>query len=76
VLWLRSYDDNYGCWDWQAIGCVPKKDVSQRQAAAFLLMEMWKHEISDGGLDQFHWINENEYLSVAELMAIARAVWT
>ena len=76
VLWLRSYDDNYGCWDWQAIGCVPKKGVSQRQAATFLLMEMWKHEISDGGLDQFHWINENEYLSVAELMAIARAIWT
>ena len=29
----------------------------------------------DGNLDHFHWINAGAYLSVAEVMAIAREVW-
>jgi micrococcal nuclease len=38
-------------------------------------MEFWKEQLEDGDLDQFHWINESAYLSVADLMSIAREVW-
>ena len=34
-------------------------------------MALWKVE----DCDKFHWINEEGYLSVAELEAIAREVW-
>ena len=41
----------------------------------YLLLELWKHEVREFDLDQFHWINEGVYITVAELMAIAREVW-
>jgi hypothetical protein len=39
------------------------------------LLEYWKSEEVDSDLDEFHWINCAEGLSVSELMAIAREVW-
>ena len=75
VLWLRSYDDNWGQWNWAAIACVRQNGVTEHQAAVHLLMEFWKEEATENGVDQFHWINENDGLSVGDLMAIARIVW-
>ena len=39
---------------------------------------MGSHLVDDAKnstVDMFHWINEDGYLSVAELVAIAREVW-
>ena len=47
-----------------AIGCVPRRGVSEHQAAIWLLLEFWKDEVVENQLDEFHWINEEEYLSV------------
>ena len=75
LLWSRSWDDNWGKWEWTAIACVGKKGVSEHQAAVHLLIEFWKFDAKEGDVDQYHWINEAEYLPVAELSAIARCVW-
>jgi hypothetical protein len=75
LLWSRYWDDNWGKWGWAAVACVAKKDVSERQAAVHLLVEFWKEEAEESSVDHYHWINEDGYLSVAELAAIAREVW-
>ena len=75
LLWSRYWDDNWGKWEWTVVGCVGKKGVSERQAAVYLLVEFWKEEAEENGVDQFHWINEHGFLTVAELAAIAREVW-
>jgi len=49
--------------------------VSERQAAVHLLSEFWNFDTKESDVDQFHWINEEGYLSVADLAAIARVVW-
>jgi hypothetical protein len=74
-LWSRYWDDNWGQWSDMAIGCVPRRGVTEPQAAVYLLLEFWTGEVTGNSLDEFHWINETEYLSVADLAAIAREVW-
>ena len=39
------------------------------------MIEFWKEEAEENGIDHFHWINEDAYHSVAVLAAIAREVW-
>jgi len=74
-LWSRYWDDSWGKWEWVAAACVHRRGVTEKQAAVYLLLELWKHEVREFDLDQFHWINEGVYITVAELMAIAREVW-
>jgi hypothetical protein len=74
-LWSKYWDDNWMRWNQVAIGCVPRRGVTQKQAAVYLLLESWALYAKENGVDQFHWINENHYLSIAELAAIAREVW-
>ena len=57
------------------IGSVHRRGVDERQAAVHLLLQFWKEEAEESDLDQFHWINEAGYLSVADIAAIAREVW-
>jgi hypothetical protein len=75
VLWSRYWDDNWGKWGWAAVACTAKKGVSERQAAVHLLIEFWKEEAEESDVDKYHWINEDGYLSIAEIAAIAREVW-
>ena len=74
-LWLKYWDDNWGAWQDTRIGTVHRRGVDQKQAAIYLLLEFWAFDAKEGDLDQYHWINEEGYLSVAELEAIARVVW-
>ncbi len=39
-------------------------------------MDYWKFDVKERDLDKFHWINEEGFLDVAELDAIASEVWT
>ena len=75
ILWNKYWDDNWGRWGKVAIGTVPRRGVDLNQAAFHLLMEYWKFDAKEGGLDQFHWVNEEGFLDMAELNAIAREVW-
>jgi hypothetical protein len=74
-LWSKYWDDNWGRWEWATIGCVSRRRVDQKQAAVYLLLEFWVFDSKESYVDEFHWINEDGYLSVAELAAIAREVW-
>ena len=74
-LWSKYWDDNWMKWEQIAIGCVPRTGVDQKQAAVYLLLEFWAFDAKEGDVDEFHWINEDGYLSIAELAAIAREVW-
>ena len=76
VLWLRHFSENWCRLEWRPIACVHHKGISEKQAAVYLLMRVWQNLLREGELDKFHWINEEGYLSVAELEAIAREVWT
>ena len=62
-------------WELTSIGCVPRLGVEERQAAVYLLLEYWTDGAKESSVDEFHWINEDGYLSVAELAAIVREVW-
>jgi hypothetical protein len=75
VLWAQYWSDNDGEWGWITIACLENENVSEEQAAVHLLIEFWKHEAEESSLDHYHWINEADYLSVAQLAAIGRAVW-
>ena len=75
VLWARYWSDNEGDWGWATAACVATKGVSEDQAAVHLLIEFWKYEAKESWLDHFHWINEDAFLSVAQLAAIGRATW-
>jgi hypothetical protein len=61
-------------WKQVAVGYVPRRNVTQKQAAVYLLLEFWAFDAKEGDVDEFHWINEDGYLSIAELAAIARCV--
>jgi hypothetical protein len=74
-LWSKYWDDNEDEWGQIAVGCVPRQGVNQRQAAVFLLLEFWVNEAEESSVDEFHWINEDGYLSISDLAAIAREVW-
>jgi len=67
ILWIRHFAGN-----WYPGACAPHSEASKKQAAVYLLIAFWQaHDCGN-----FHWINEANYLSVAELQAIAREVWT
>ena len=74
-LWSKYWDDNWGRWNQIAVGYVPRRGVDQKQAAVYLLLEFWAFDAQENDVDEFHWINEDGYLSIAELAAIAREVW-
>ena len=74
-LWSKYWDDNWMKWEQITVGYVPRRGVDQKQAAVYLLLEFWAFDAKEGDVDQFHWINEDGYLSIAELAAIAREVW-
>lgn len=74
-LWSKYWDDNWGEWQEVCIGIVHRRGVDQKQAAIYLLLEFWKFDAKENEVDQFHWINEEGYLSVAEIATIGRTVW-
>jgi hypothetical protein len=76
ILWLRSYDDNWGRWDEPHIYAhAPRQNVSAKVAATYLLLDAWSASIAEYELDHFHWINKAAFLSVKELVAISRIAW-
>ena len=75
ILWERLLDQDWGSTCWDIAASVPRKDCSEHQAAVHLLRATWQSEYADSGLDHFHWVNDFDLLSVADLAAISRVVW-
>ena len=62
-------------WEQVAVGCVPHRGVTQKQAAVYLLLEFWAFDAKESDVDHYHWINNSGCLSVEEIQALARGVW-
>ena len=78
TLYLSDFDDNLSTWAWstkQAVARTPRTGLDERQAAFFLTISFLQFERQASRLDPFHWINEYETLSVADVKAIERVVW-
>ena len=74
-LWTKFWDDNWMKWEQITVGYVPRRGADQKQAAVYLLLEFWAYDAQENSVDEFHWINEDGFISIAELAAIARKVW-
>ena len=78
VLWTRSLDDNAypWRWDWLAIGWCDRRGVDERAAASHLLLEYWRFQARREGRgptrNPHDWINEEGFLSIADVRAIVR----
>jgi hypothetical protein len=75
VLWTGSWNFDKSEFSWHAIACVRRQGITQRQAAVHLLIAFWRYDALENKLDEYHWINDKGYLSVADLSAVARCVW-
>jgi hypothetical protein len=78
LLWCGAPEDNASTYisNWYAVACMPIKDISQEDAAKFLLLAYWDTEYMDISLDRYHWINRADALSVADIQSIANEVWS
>ena len=74
-LWTKYGDNNWMGWEQFTVSYVLRRGVDQKQAAVYLLLEFWAFDAQENSVDEFHWINEDGFLSIAELAAIAREVW-
>ena len=74
-LWTKFWDNNLMGWEQFTVGYVPRRGADQKQAAVYLLLEFWTFDAQENSVDEFHWINEDGFISIAELAAIAREVW-
>ena len=78
LMWCGGPDDNASTYisNWYAVACMPIKDISQEDAAKFLLLAYWETEYLDISLDRYHWINRADALSVSDIESVANAVWS
>ena len=75
LLYLQDLDPNDPQYEWVvgAYAAISNKDP--RQVAIHLMLALWKDEASICDLDHFHWVNQSGLLTVADWMAVGRAVW-
>jgi hypothetical protein len=80
ILWIRSYDDNYGRWERPTamVRCPREKVDEDDKRAAMVLLAAFLTEcirLWDPELDRFHAITETGSLSMEEIDVVANAVW-
>jgi hypothetical protein len=75
LLYLQDLDPNDRQFEWVvgAYAAISSKD--RRQVAIHLMIALWKDEASSCDFDHFHWVNQSGHFTVADWMAIGRAVW-
>jgi hypothetical protein len=76
VLWTRNPAPDDTDTAWQVAAYAPRRGVLAREAAHHLVVERWRAEACERFLDHFHWVADEGELTVAEWMAIGRAVWS
>ena len=75
ILWERLFDQGWRSTCWNIAASVPHKDCTEHQASVHLLRATWQSEYAESSVDQFHWVNDVDLLSVADLAAISREIW-
>lgn len=77
LLWIGWDDENDWdrSWRWALYAWAPTRRVPPKVAACCLLIDAWKSETLNRGLDHFNLIDDVGLLSVPEIFAMARAVW-
>jgi hypothetical protein len=77
-LWLRAPDDN--AWQVRVNSLLyvycQRGTIDRKTAAIHLLHHAWRYEAAESRRGRFDWINGEGLLTVAEIQAIAAAVWT
>lgn len=68
-----DFDDD---WTWNPAGCVPIKQASMREAAIWLMIDYMMYDAAHSEVDEWHMINEVGYLSIADIRAISRVIWS
>ena len=78
VLWNHWLNDSElpWRWHWDIFAWAPKVKDDERHIAMHMLKEAWTIDCRHNSLDPFHWVNSTGALSVSDLQAIARAVWS
>jgi hypothetical protein len=77
LLWIRSREDEDWSrkWIWMLYAYGPRKGVDAKTAATYLLLDAWNAEKKINELDHWFLIDEEAFLSVAEIAEISRKVW-
>ncbi len=75
VLMAEYWNDDDGGWIEACAGVAKLGALTMKQAAVYLLLERWRFEAENSDLDHYHWINEEGYLTIADIKGIARVVW-
>jgi hypothetical protein len=75
LLWIRDPFAVEAEYEWRVAAYALRSGLSQHVAATHLLVALWKEEATERHLDHFHWISAEGELTVADWMAIGRAVW-
>lgn len=75
--WITYHRDLASCdaeYTWTTGAYVYRRGIDLRQAAVHLMIARWRYE-AENGLDAFHSLTREGFLSVADWRAIAREVW-
>ena len=78
MMWVGMLnDEELGKWYWKfrPALAIAKNNIDIEPAAVYMLIEYWQREAKIGAVDHYHWINEAEFLSVAQINAMAGLVW-
>lgn len=75
LLYAQDMDPYEPDFAWMQIAHMPRGDIGDRAAAIHLMIATWALEAKEEHLDEFHWLNQEGLLSVADWNAIARAIW-
>lgn len=74
ILYKRDIENDDPEFEWRVGAYVAKRGVDARLAAVHLMIARWRIE-ADDGLDQFHWLTHEGFLSASDWRAISGAVW-
>ena len=78
TLYLTYFDEDQSPWGWSPkmpVARTSLKALDERGAAFFLTIAFLKFDHEKTGSGRFHMINEEDFLSVSDIQAIAREVW-
>jgi len=78
MLWVRDCDAiwwNTPDEEWFLGAYCLKRRATVREAALYLLMDLWEEDTKKAELDHFHYIHEEGLLSMADFRTLGRLVW-
>ncbi|MDA0631210.1 MAG: hypothetical protein O2981_07545 [Proteobacteria bacterium] len=78
VFWVSWFNDIDIRWRWvpyEEVFTLPRHGITRVQAAQLMLIAYWRSQLELEDVEQFHWLGETDFLSVGQVMAVAKVVW-